>query len=124
MLHAPYNGGLYKMHYSQDMILLFVLGSIFMIMLIAVVYVCCYNRRCRRNVIERIKALRIDKMLNHVGIKRARYLRKAGPLTIEKHLLVCKHCGTTDICDECLEQGKDIPENSFCRNYRELIRYR
>ena len=112
------------MHYSQDMILLFVLGFSFMVMLIGVACVCCYNRRCRRYVIERIKALRIDKMLNHAGIKRARYLRKAGPLTIEKHLLVCERCDTTDICDECLIQGKDIPEYTFCRNYRELIRYR
>ena len=112
------------MNYSHDMILFFVLGSSFMVMLIGVVCVCCYNRRCRRNVIERIKALRIDKMLNHAGISRARYLRKAKPLTIEKHVLVCKCCDTTDICDECLEQGKDIPEYTFCRNYRELIRYR
>ena len=112
------------MDYSQDMMLLFVLGSIFIIMLVGVGCVCCFNRRCRRDVIERIKALRIDKMLNHAGIKRARYLRKAGPLTIEKHILVCKRCDTIDICDECLKQGKDIPENSFCRNYHELIRYR
>lgn len=111
------------MHYSQDIMLLFVLGSVFLIMLVGVACVCNYNRRCRRDVIERIKALRIDKMLNHAGIKRARYLRKAEPLTIEKHLLVCKHCDTTDICDECLKQGKDIPEYKFCRNYRELIRY-
>ena len=112
------------MHYSQDMMLIFVLGSVFMIMLVGVVCLCIYNCRCRRDVIERVKALRIDKMLNHAGIKRSRYLRKASPLTIEKHLLVCEHCSTTDICDECLKQDKDIPENSFCRNFRELIRYR
>ena len=112
------------MIYSQDMMLVFVLGFIFMIMLVGVVCFCIQNRRCRSDVIERIKALRIDKMLDHAGIKRSRYLRKANPLTIEKHLLVCKRCGTTDICDERLKQGKDIPENSFCRNFRELIRYR
>jgi hypothetical protein len=74
--------------------------------------------------LRRIKALRIDKMLNHVGITRARYLRKARPLTIEKNLQVCECCGTTDICDECLEQGKDIPEYTFCPNFRELMGYR
>jgi hypothetical protein len=112
------------MKYSQDMMLIFVLGSVFMIMLVGVACCCIHKRRCRRDVIERIKALRIDKMLNHAGIKRARYLRKASPLTIEKHVIVCKRCSTTDVCDECLKQGKDIPEDSFCRNYRELIRYR
>jgi hypothetical protein len=37
---------------------------------------------------------------------------------------VCECCGTTDICDECPEHGKDIPEYTFCRNYRKLILYR
>ena len=112
------------MNYLQDMVLVIVLGSVCMIMLIGVVCCCNYRRRCRRDVIERIEGLRIGKMLNHTGIKRSRYLRKASPLTIEKHLLVCKRCSTIDICDECLKQGKDIPESSFCRNFRELIRYR
>ena len=112
------------MHYSQDMILFFVLGIVFIVMLVGVIRVCKYSCRCRKAVIERIEALRIDRMLKHAGIKRARYLRKAGRLTIEKHLLVCKHCNTTDICDECLIQGKDIPEYRFCHNYRELIQYR
>jgi len=112
------------MNHSPDITLLILLSSTFLIMLVGVVCVCCYNRRCRKEVIDRIKALRIDKMLNHAGISRARYLRKAKPLTIEKHVLVCKQCNMTDICDEYLNKGKDIPEGTFCRNYRELIRYR
>lgn len=112
------------MNHSPDITLLIILSSTFLIMLVGVVCACCYNRRCRKEVIGRIKALRIDKMLNHAGISRARYLRKAKPLTIEKHVLVCKQCNTTDICDEYLNKGKDIPEDTFCRNYRELIRYR
>ena len=112
------------MQHSADITLLVTLGASFMIMLVGVVRCLNHYRRCRRDIVRRIKALRIDKMLNHVGISPARYLRKAQPLTIEKHLLVCEKCGTTDICDECLEQGKHIPENTFCRNYRGLIRYR
>ena len=117
------NGG-YYMRYSADMALLVTLGAAFMVMLVGVARCCSYCRRCRRDVARRIKALRIDKMLNHAGISRARYLRKARPLTIEKHLLVCECCGNTDICDKCLEQGKDIPEYTFCRNYLELTLYR
>jgi len=110
--------------HSADIALLVTLGASFMIMLVGVVRCLSHYCRCRRDIVRRIKALRIDKMLNHAGISRARYLRKAKPLTIEKHLLVCEDCGTTDICDECLEQGKHIPEYTFCRNYRGLIRYR
>ena len=112
------------MHHSTDIALLVTLGAAFMVILTGVVRCLIHCRRCRRDVARRIKALRIDRMLNHAGITRARYLRKAQPLTIEKHLLVCEHCGTTDICDACLEQGKDIPEYTFCRNYRELTLYR
>jgi hypothetical protein len=112
------------MHHSADIALLVTLGASFMIMLVGVVRCLNHYCRCRRDIVRRIRALRIEEMLNHVGISRARYLRKAQPLTIEKHLQVCEYCGTTDICDECLEQGKDISEYTFCRNYRELIRYR
>ena len=112
------------MHHSADMALHVTLGASFTVMLVGIARCFSHCRRCRRHLARRIKTLRIDKMLNHAGITRARYLRKAKPLTIEKHLLVCEYCGTADICDECLEQGKDIPEYKFCPNYRELILYR
>ena len=110
--------------HSADIALIVTLAASFMIMLVGVVRCINHYCRCRRDIVRRIKALRIDKMLNHVGISRARYLRKAKSLTIEKHLLVCEDCGTTELCDECLEQGKHIPEYTFCRNYRGLIWYR
>lgn len=109
------------MHHSPDMALLFTLGSSFIIMLVGIACCCCYRRRCRREYVERIKALRIDKMLDHIGITRSRYLHKTSPLMLEKHLLVCEHCKTTDTCDECLKHGKNITEHTFCRNYNELI---
>jgi hypothetical protein len=112
------------MHDSFDFILLITLTSAFMAMLVGVVRLCIHNHRCRGELVERIKALRIGGMLEHIGIGHSRYLRKASRLTIEKHLLVCRQCNTTDICDECLIEGKSIPENTFCRNYRELIMYR
>jgi hypothetical protein len=112
------------MHDSFDFILLITLTSAFMAMLVGVVRLCIHNHRCRGELVERIKALRIGGMLEHIGIGHSRYLRKASRLTIEKHLLVCRQCNTTDICDECLIEGKSIPENTFCRNYRELITYR
>ena len=112
------------MHYSPDITLFITLGIIFMILLAGVVRYCINQRRCRKALDDRVKALRIGKMLDHAGIAHARYLRRASPLTIEKHLLVCRQCKTTDICDECLEDGRDIPETVFCRNFRELIRYR
>jgi len=112
------------MHNSPDILLFITLGVSFLIVLVGVISFCKDHCRCRNILNERINALRIGKMLNHAGISRTRYLHKAKPLTIEKHLLVCKQCKTIDICDKCLEKGTDIPEYTFCRNYRELIQYR
>jgi len=104
--------------------LVIIVAVSFVIMLVGVTSSFRQIRQYRRDAIRRIKSLRIDKMLIHQGISRARLLRKAQPKSVEKHLLLCKYCSTTDICDECLEQGKDIPEHTFCPNFRELIRYR
>lgn len=112
------------MHISPDMLLFITLFASFLLILVGIVNFCNDLRRCRNKLNDRINALRIGKMLNHAGISRTRYLHKAKPLTIEKHLLVCKQCKTIDICDKCLEKGADIPEKTFCRNYRELIKYR
>ena len=112
------------MPYPPDITLYITLGTATMIVLVGVIYFCKDLRRCRRDLNNRINTLRIGKMLDHAGIDRTRYLCKANPLTIEKHLLVCNQCGKTDICDECLLHGKGIPEYMFCRNYRELIQYR
>lgn len=112
------------MHGSLDIMLLITLSTVFIIMLAGLVSLCIYRCRCRKAVIERMKGLRIDRMLRHLGINRKRYLRKASPLAVERHLLVCARCKTTDLCDECLKNGTDIPEDTFCHNYPELLQYR
>lgn len=104
--------------------LIIIVAVSFVIMLIGVTRSFRQVRQYRRDVIRRIKSLRIDKMLSRAGISRARFLRKAQPSSVEKHLLFCKYCSTTDICDKYLEQGEDIPEHTFCPNFRELTRYR
>ena len=112
------------MHQSLDMVLLYTLGTVFIIMLACIVGLCIYHCRCRKAVMKRLEALRINRMLGHLGVDRKKYLRKATPYTVEKHLQVCARCKTTDLCDERLIEGKDIPENSFCSNYPELEQYR
>lgn len=116
--------GGYIMHQSLDIVLVITLATVFIIMLAGIVSLCIYNCRCRKAVIKRLEELRINRMLGHLGIDRKKYLRKATPLTVEKHLYVCARCKTTDLCDECLINGKDIPEDTFCRNFPELERYR
>ena len=112
------------MHQLLDMALLITLGTVFIIMLAGIVGLCIYHCRCRKAVIKRLEELRINRMLGHLGVDRKKYLRKATPYAVEKHLQVCARCKTTDLCDEYLINGKDIPEDTFCRNYPELEQYR
>lgn len=112
------------MHHSLDIMLLITLSTVSIIMLAVIVRLCFYHCGCRKAVKRRMKGLRIDRMLGHLGVDSNQYLRKATPLAVETHLHVCAQCTTTDLCDECLINGKDIPEDTFCRNYPELVRYR
>lgn len=109
---------------SLTIILVVIVGVSFVAMLLGVSRSVRQLRRYRRDVVARMELLRIDKMLPHAGVARARFLRKAQPFAVEKHLLVCKHCTSIETCDDYLENGKDIPEHTFCPNFRELSRYR
>jgi hypothetical protein len=84
----------------------------------------CDLHNCRRELVARVRALRIHRMLAHLGLSLRRYLRKARPLDVERQLLVCQHCGMKDTCDDCLQRGKDIKEGTFCPNFPKLLRYR
>lgn len=109
---------------SLTMILVTIVAVSFVAMVLGVSRSVRQLRRYRRDVMRRMKALRIDRMLPRAGVTRARFLRKAQPFAVEKHLILCKHCITTETCDDYLENGKDIPAHTFCPNFRELSRYR
>ena len=109
---------------SLTVILVVIVAVSFVAMVLGVSRSVRQLRRYRQDVVSRMTALRIDKMLPRAGVTRARFLRKAQPVAVEKHLLVCKHCNTIETCDDYLKNGKDIPEHTFCPNFRELSRYR
>lgn len=115
------------MNQGSDLVLAIcvVVAGVSLVWMIACVF--RFQRQMRayqRDLAARAWPLRIHKMLNRLGIGLPCYLRKASPIEVEKHLLVCEHCTTTHICDEYLKQGKTIDERSFCPNARELMGYR
>ena len=112
------------MESSLTTVLVVIVAIAFVAMVLGVIRSLRQLRRYRQDVETRMQALRISKMLPHAGVAPARFLRKAQPVAVEKHLLVCKHCTTIDTCDDYLKNGKDIPEHTFCPNFRELCRYR
>jgi hypothetical protein len=112
------------MESSLTTILVVIVAVSFVAMTLGVIRSVRQLRRYRQDVVTRMKALRIHQMLPHAGVTPERFLRKASPVAVEKHLIVCKHCTTIDTCDDYLKNDKDIPEHTFCPNFRDLSRYR
>ena len=77
-------------------------------------------RAYRRELIERALGLRIHRMLGRLGISLPRYLRRASPWDVERHLMRCEHCPTTQDCDLYLDEGARLDERGFCPNFNEL----
>lgn len=82
-----------------------------------------YLRAYHRDLVRRFCALRIQKMLETLGVSKRRYMAKALTVEVEKHLLNCQHCSNTEVCDRALEKGDVSGGEEFCPNFKELVRF-
>lgn len=101
-----------------------VIGASLIYMLVKVCRCVNFLRTYQQDLKARITALRINKMLNRIGVGLPSYLRKADPTDIELHLITCQGCKTTQTCDSYLEEELNISEKRFCPNYAHLKKYR
>ena len=71
--------------------------------------------RLREYLAQRLKYLRLDKMLSKRNIKREHYLHTESVVNIENQIRSCESCSATTKCDEVLKEGP--PDDlSFCPN--------
>ena len=64
---------------------------------------------------QRIKYLRLDKMLAKRNIKREHYLHTESVMNIENQIRNCESCSVIKQCDEALKEG--LPSDlGFCPN--------
>ena len=71
--------------------------------------------RLREDLAQRVKYLRLDKMLSKRNIKREHYLHTESVVNIENQIRSCESCSATQKCDEVLKEGP--PDDlSFCPN--------
>jgi hypothetical protein len=78
-----------------------------------------FLRACHKEMIARIRELRLSKMLGHLNIPLARYYHKTSDLDKERHIRKCKSCPDPEQCQSMLE-GEDVEPYTFCPNYYEL----
>jgi len=71
--------------------------------------------RLRQELAQRLKYLRLDKMLSKRNIKREHYLHTESIMNIENQIRSCESCSVTKKCDEVLKEGSPA-DLSFCHN--------
>jgi len=71
-------------------------------------------------LLNRVRRLRLHKMLAFLGINQDEYLRAVPAADINQHIHRCSHCKELDICDSCLRDGKSIVNMNFCPNHMSL----
>ena len=72
---------------------------------------------------QQVRRLRLSKMLDYLGIDRARYLHDQPAVQIHEHMRRCAACESTDVCDQTIETpGREGADISFCPNADSLTR--
>ncbi len=75
-----------------------------------------------QNLIERIKLLRMHKMLQALGVDEKQYARSNSVNEIEKHMERCRQCVNTKQCDSELESRKIKHADQYCPNNEDLLK--
>ena len=71
---------------------------------------------------DRIKPLRMHKMLHALGIDDKKYTRGNPVNEIQMHMNRCQQCSNTDQCDAELETGEVTHADQYCPNNEDLLK--
>ena len=82
------------------------------------------GRQFRRALVERVRRLRLQRMLERRGIDAEEYLHHQPVVDIEKRIRACESCDSTQQCDIALASRKGEADLSFCANDEAFNRYR
>ena len=81
------------------------------------------NTRDHEVLMNRVKRLRLYKMLKYLGANQDEYLRAVPAADINQQIHRCSHCKAPDICDSCLRDGKRIVGMDFCPNHKSITEH-
>jgi len=81
------------------------------------------KEQAHRNLLNRVKCLRLHKMLHFLGVDEHEFLRVIPLSDVDRLIEQCSACITLDICDGCLRDGQRINNMSFCPNYKSLLEH-
>lgn len=64
---------------------------------------------------------RLSQMLHYIGIHVEDFVKRIPEWQVKKHIVRCRNCVNTSICDQCLRDGKFVKDMHFCPNYKSLM---
>lgn len=79
------------------------------------------HRKFREEKYIRLKGLRLNKMLEYLGVDQREYVRKVPGQVIERQMYHCLQCPNIDECDDCLRDRHCQFDMHFCPNYSSLL---
>jgi hypothetical protein len=74
-----------------------------------------------QNLLERIKKLRMHRMLQTLGVNEKDYALAHPVSEIEMHMNRCRQCSNTEICDSELAKGEVNQAEQYCPNNKDLL---
>jgi hypothetical protein len=103
---------------SYTYIILFVLIALVILVVAIVLFTAItgdYRKglRLREELAQRLRYLRLDKMLSKRNIKRENYLHLESISNIETQIRTCESCSLTEQCDQALKEGSPA-DLSYC----------
>jgi uncharacterized protein DUF6455 len=108
-----------------SVLVLLALGGMLLYTVLTIVVAIVRNlregQRFRQTLAEKVRGLRLRKMLATLRIDLAGYLHRVPVVDIEKNMQACKACQAHAACDEALaDDGKPAADYGFCPNYDAL----
>jgi len=104
-------------------LILFALIVIFLVigLPIAMVFNMRQGLQYRENLALQLEKLRLNRMLQSLGIDINQYLSQQRVVDIRDHMERCQSCGNADECDSALSLGEASIENiDYCANNESL----
>lgn len=82
------------------------------------------GRQFRRALAERVRRLRLNRMLERRGISPDHYLHHWPVIDIERHVRACEGCDGAPVCDKALASSRTtVSELAFCPNDTDFNAY-
>ncbi len=76
--------------------------------------------RVHEVLLNRLRRLRMYKMLKFLGADPQEYIRVVPAAELNQQIHSCTHCSMLDTCDSCLRDRQHIVDMNFCPNQQSL----